>query len=334
MVTKLFFLYSLYFFQSSESCVCKHDVRKKLVIDHDGGADDGMAIFMAVLYERYFNGPDVVALTTTYGNVDEKQSFENTQRILDIANRRDIPIYRGSHRSLVIDLETDNFFGIDGLGDNDTVNYEPIPAQRMHAVQGLIELSKKYKDKLVVMTVGPLTNVALAIRLDPGFLGRISQLYIGAGRIYDIKNPEPEFNAEMDVEAYRVVADAATDDKVTVITLGIVESSLDISRNWRVNVLGAIPTAIMKAQNVFERVSIKSSDRWTLLDPAVAAVVLDKEIVEEEITSKHNIIVHEPRRGVNTDDFESKEPNVKLTYKLDLDYYRDLLLKIFTAELK
>ncbi|KAI8430296.1 hypothetical protein MSG28_000608 [Choristoneura fumiferana] len=56
----------------------------KLIIDHDGGADDAMAIFMALIYEQYFNGPKVIGLTTTHGNVDETQSFYNSQRFLSI----------------------------------------------------------------------------------------------------------------------------------------------------------------------------------------------------------------------------------------------------------
>lgn len=64
-----------------------------------------------------------------------------------------------------------------------------------------------------------------------------------------------------------------------------------LSQEWRKDVLGAIPTKIMKAQNSYERISFASSDNWSLLDPAVAAIVLDHAVVQEYKYSNNSIIL-------------------------------------------
>lgn len=64
-----------------------------------------------------------------------------------------------------------------------------------------------------------------------------------------------------------------------------------ILQDWRKNVLGAIDTPTMQALNSFERLSFAFSKKWTLLDPAVAAIVLDQSLVGEFKLANHSIIV-------------------------------------------
>ncbi|CAG9782730.1 unnamed protein product [Diatraea saccharalis] len=170
--------------------------------------------------------PEVTAITTTHGNVQEPQTYENTQKILDVANRMDIPIYRGSKYPIIKDYPEDHYFGFDGLGDNNGT-YRSIKAQPAHAVFILIELSKKYKDA---------------------------------------QNMKPEYNALHDVEAYYIVAQNAYPDIVTMLPSSIIDS-MGIKTVWRKNVLGAINTDLMRAQNKFEEVSLTKGDKWELLDP-------------------------------------------------------------------
>ncbi|CAH2099529.1 unnamed protein product [Euphydryas editha] len=311
-------------------------VKQKLVIDHDGGADDAMAIFMALLNEKYYNGPQVIALTTTYGNVGEEQAFNNTQRILTVADRRDVPIYRGSAKALIRDYETDYFFGYDGLGDNITDTFEPIPAQKDPAVIGLIELSKKYSGDLVIIALGALTNIALAMRTDPNFLSRLSHLYVAAGHIYGENFKEAEFNAYMDVESYYIVAQDSKPDKVTIIPFSQIRTYQSISNEWRVDVLGSIDTRIMQAQNQFEQKSLPVVRYWSLLDPAAMAIVINENLIVEEYRySNNSIIICGDQRGINTNNFTTKnEANVRAIYKVRKEPYKQMLYDLFSAELR
>ncbi|KAJ0181408.1 hypothetical protein K1T71_003493 [Dendrolimus kikuchii] len=301
---------------------------RKLVIDHDGGADDAMAIFMALLYEKYLNGWryrriffNLLSITSIVIN--------NTSFIVF-----DVPIYRGSERSLVISVPSDYFFGKDGLGDLENVEYQAIPAENLQAAIALIELSKKYAGELTIMAIGSLTNIAMAIRLDPQFIGRLLHLYVGAGHIYSEQQHKPEFNAEMDVEAYHMVAEGATPDKVTIMAFSQVMQSINISLEWRINDLGGIPTKIMQAQNDFERLSLAVSEHWYILDPVVAAATLDNNIITEVRNSENSIILCGDQRGINTNNFMSATPNTKIAYAYNSEYYQDLLIKTFSAEIK
>ncbi|XP_063835700.1 inosine-uridine preferring nucleoside hydrolase-like isoform X2 [Ostrinia nubilalis] len=305
----------------------------KLVIDHDGGADDAMAIFIALLEEKYFMGPNVVGLTTVNGNVNESQVYINSQRILDVAERRDVPIYRGSADALVLGYSSDAYFGVDGLGDSKNVSYRAIKAEPLVAALALIEFSKKYEGQLIVVALAPLTNIALAIKIDPEFLTRLKQIYVGAGHVYDENTKTAEFNAKLDVEAYHIVAQYATSDKVTVVPFNRVRYSLNVTREWRVKQLGRINTKIMQEQNKFEQVSIPKSTLWRLLDPAVMSMALDNSIIEDIRLTDNGIILCGKMRGINTNNFTCDSgSNMKLVYDSNEDEYKNFLLRVFSAD--
>ncbi|XP_063383749.1 inosine-uridine preferring nucleoside hydrolase-like isoform X1 [Cydia fagiglandana] len=324
---------SIYYFSTSNDSSNDNGPMSKLIIDHDGGADDAMAIFMALLYEKYFNGPTLIALSTTHGNVNESQAFMNTQRILDIAGRRDVPIYRGSNTSLVISVPAEDWFGVDGLGDNENEPIEPIEAQSMHSALGIIELVNRHPGEVTLVAIGSLTNIALAMRLEPQLVTRLSHLYVGAGHVYSESEPTPEFNAEQDAEAYHVIMQNANPDKVTILPFSQVGTK-NITRQWREQVLGAIPTKIITSLNSFERISITYSDYWSLLDPIVLGVVLNDTIVGDVKYSQNDIILCGEQRGINTNNFTTiEEANVKVINQILQEEYKELLLAIFSAEL-
>ncbi|KAJ8735046.1 hypothetical protein PYW08_014296 [Mythimna loreyi] len=294
-----------------------------------------MAIFLALLYEKYFDGPKLLALTTGNGNTNEDNVYYNNQRILKVAERQDVPIYRGSKESLVTTLLVDdNYYGEDGLGDTDDIYTDLVPAKTEKAVNALIDYSKTYEGDLIIITIGTLTNVALAIKLDPEFLSRLDHLYIGAGHIHNDENPSPEFNADVDVEAYHVVVQNASPDKVTVIPFSQVKQYLNIDKDWRLNQLGAIDTDIIKAQNKFERVVLEAEPTWQALDPAVVSLFLRPDLVEEYQYSKNDIIICGDQRGINTNTFvEKDEANVRIAYSIKMEEYKTFLLNVFGAEI-
>ncbi|XP_047991834.1 inosine-uridine preferring nucleoside hydrolase-like [Leguminivora glycinivorella] len=319
---------------STGNIISKGKGNPKLIIDQDAGADDAMAIFMAFLYEKYFNGPSVIALTTVHGNVDEHQAFINTQRILDIADRREVPIYRGNNESLVTSVPSDGYFGADGLGDNNFGAVQPIKAQNVHAALGIIKLTNKYPGKVILVAIGALTNIALAVRLEPQLINRLSHLYVGAGNVYSENKTKAEFNAKQDAEAYHIIMQKAHPAKVTIVPFSQVRTR-GVSRQWRQEVLGAIPTKIMRAQNAFERISVVKNDYLALLDPVVMGMALNRAIVGEVKYSQNSIILCGADRGINTNNFTTyEEANVNLINKVIDEEYKDLLLSIFTAELQ
>ncbi|VVC97559.1 unnamed protein product [Leptidea sinapis] len=135
----------------------------------------------------------------------------------------------------------------------------------------------------------------------------------------------------MDVEAYEIALSDSTPDDVTLLPFSQVLQDLDIDKNWRTDVLGAIPNNIVRSLNAFERVSLQSSANWSLLDPAVMAIVLEKSIVDETKCSLNSIILCDEYRGINTNNFTSETPNSEVVYKLNKENYKKFLLEIFSA---
>ena len=136
-----------------------------LIIDCDPGVDDAVALLLA------FAVPDaleVVAVTTTAGNVDGPQTARNARLIRQIAGREDVPVHAGAEVPLVRPpIGAGHFHGESGLGDLPV--FEPdAPAAPGHAVEAIVALVMSRPSGTVRLAVtGPMTNLALALRKEP-----------------------------------------------------------------------------------------------------------------------------------------------------------------------
>ncbi|KHN79351.1 Uridine nucleosidase 1 [Toxocara canis] len=186
---------------------------KKLIIDTDGAPDDVRAISLAL------QTPDieVLAITTVHGVVSVDQAVANVSRTLR-ANRRTVPIYKGAFEPLVAmtGRVTDEslLFGKDGIGDKPD-NFPKVEQEDFikhdsskPAALALIELLKQHND-VTLVCIGPLTNIALAMKLDADFVRRPKEMVIMGGNIYGVGNIScrytSEFNFGGDPEAAHIV---------------------------------------------------------------------------------------------------------------------------------
>lgn len=183
----------------------------KVIIDTDAGTDDALAIFMALAAHKR-KEIEVIAITTVQGNTGLHNANNNVLRTLQTANLLDqIPVYSGATKALVHPwkFDVDPFHGFDGFGDANLPNAPPPVShlQEEHAVLALLNLTKKHSNKVVLTALGPVTNLALAIRLDPSFLSRLADIYIMGGNTTGEGNItiSGEFNITCDPEAARVV---------------------------------------------------------------------------------------------------------------------------------
>ena len=175
----------------------------KLVIDTDPGVDDAMAIFYAALAPDI----DLLGLTTIFGNVTTEKATRNALRLLEIAGL-DVPVAAGPVGPLSgrIITPADFVHGAEGLGD--------IPAAvpqgsaiDMPAAQFLCQLAREHRGELVVCAIGPITNVALAVQLDPDFATNVARIVFmgGAYGVPGNVTPFAEANTWNDAEALNVV---------------------------------------------------------------------------------------------------------------------------------
>ncbi|RWS30375.1 inosine-uridine preferring nucleoside hydrolase-like protein [Leptotrombidium deliense] len=150
----------------------------------------------------------IVAITTLFGNTIVDNVVNNVILTLKIMNANSIPVYRGAHSSLVSESLTDSYFGKDGLS-NASYFYETSHGQLQseHAVNALVRLVKQFPERITILCMGPLTNIALAFLMEPNFFRLTKHIYILGGNVNAVGNVKPtaEFNFFLDPEATRVV---------------------------------------------------------------------------------------------------------------------------------
>jgi purine nucleosidase len=174
---------------------------RTFLIDTDTASDDAVALIMAL------RAPDVrtAAITVVAGNVDVQQATRNALYTAELCGSS-VPVYSGADRPLVHPCENATWFhGRDGLGDH---NY-PTPkrsAEPLHAVDAIRETIEA-NPGLVVVTLGPLTNLALALSKSPAIASKVSRCVVmgGAPCCEGNVTPAAEYNIWADPEAARIV---------------------------------------------------------------------------------------------------------------------------------
>ncbi len=176
-----------------------------LLIDTDPGVDDALALLMA------FNDPhhEVVGLTIAAGNVGLEYTVANALKLCEIANV-DVPVFAGCAAPLLHPARDAAYVhGRDGFGD---INYAAAKRQAHgeHAALSILRLSHEYAGKLLLVALGPLTNIALALKLDPTLPQRVARCVVMGGAVTAHGNisPAAEFNIAFDPEAAHIVFEA------------------------------------------------------------------------------------------------------------------------------
>ena len=188
--------------------------KKRIIIDTDPGVDDAFAIMLALRSPELH----VEAITTVNGNTNLKQATENALRILEILDVAELPpVIKGAARPLKRKaLSSTSIHGSDGLGEvsllKDRRGKKKYPAPRLrpsgrNAPEAICELARKYSGNLTLVTLGPLTNVAIALACDPWLSHHVKEI-ITMGGAYSVcgnQTPAAEFNFFCDPEAAQKV---------------------------------------------------------------------------------------------------------------------------------
>lgn len=170
----------------------------KYIIDTDPGHDDAMAIMLAIRAWL-----DIIAITTVAGNSNIKNVTKNTEYILELLWRTDIPIYSGAPNPLKRELIQAVVHGESGLEWIDPNNEGRLSN---NASEKIIQILRDEED-VTIITLGPLTNIAKAILDDPAVFSKVKKLVImwGAMRVPGNKNRVAEFNIYVDPDAADIV---------------------------------------------------------------------------------------------------------------------------------
>jgi purine nucleosidase len=192
--------------------------RRAIIIDTDPGQDDALALMLA--FARA-DALDVRLVTTVAGNVEVEKTTLNALRIRDLAGRPDVPVHQGAACPLVVPLETAAFVcGEDGLAGAGLPPPASHPAPG-HAVDAIIaEVRRAEPGTITLCALGPLTNIALALRLAPDIAPRLAGIVMmgGAMGLGNI-TPAAEFNVWVDPHAASIVLEAGV--PVTLFGLNV-----------------------------------------------------------------------------------------------------------------
>jgi inosine-uridine nucleoside N-ribohydrolase len=180
---------------------------RKIIIDTDPGIDDAMAIFLALRSPEL----DVIGLTTIFGNVHTGLATTNALRLLEIAGRADIPVAKGAENTLTGDFAGPAAFvhGDDGQGNV----FLPPPTTEaidMPAAQFIVEEIMTAPGEVTLVPLGPLTNIALALRLEPRIAQQVQEVVLMGGNAFEPGNatPSAEANIHNDPDAADIVFNA------------------------------------------------------------------------------------------------------------------------------
>ena len=191
---------------------------KKIIIDTDPGIDDAMAILFALAAPAL----EIVGLTTIFGNVTTPVATRNALHLVEFANAGHIPVAHGAERPLHIPFRGPAAFvhGIDGLGDI----AEPAPTNHpvtQSAAQFIVDTIMANPGEITLVPVGPLTNIALALMLEPRIVQNVAEVVVmgGAAMVNGNVNPAAEANIYNDPHAADVVFTA--DWPVTMVGLDV-----------------------------------------------------------------------------------------------------------------
>ena len=171
--------------------------KRKVIIDCDPGIDDSLAILLALNSDEL----EVLGLTITSGNVPARMGAKNALKTLQIANRLDIPVYVGEEFPLQRELITaQDTHGEDGIGEN---FYDDVKGEILEDGVDFIIDTLKREEKVSIIALGPLTNIAKALMKDKDAFDNLDEFVSmgGAFRIHGNCSPVAEFNYWVDPHA-------------------------------------------------------------------------------------------------------------------------------------
>jgi purine nucleosidase len=293
--------------------------KRRVILDTDPGIDDALAILLALASPEV----ELEAITVTFGNCSVDQGVQNALSILDLAHSNYIPVAKGADRPLVQSLllapETHGNSGL-GYAQLPPSKIKPDPTPAVHL---LIEKVMAESGEMTVVAIGPLTNLALAIRLEPGIVQAIKEVYIMGGAIRYDGNTTPlaEYNTYCDPHAAHIVYHSGL--PVTLVPLDVtyqvVFTSHDLARLRQVDApltqfISDATRFYMEFHDEYQQIS-----GCVINDPLALAITYLPELVETQELFVDVDISGGVSMGKTYADFYklmAKEPNMKVALEV------------------
>lgn len=304
--------------------------RKKIIIDCDPGQDDAVAIMVAGKNPTL----EILGITVVAGNQTLDKTQKNALSIVDYLGL-DLPVYAGCTRPMVRDrITAADIHGESGLAGH---TFGPCKKQleKQHAVQFIIDTLLHAEAPITLVPIGPLTNIAMAMRLEPKIIDKIERIVLMGGS-YGLGNvtPAAEFNIFADGDAAHVCFTSGV--PITMVGLDVTRQALCNSKIIeRMSKIQNKATALfLDLMNHYCKVQkeIFNLDGGALHDPVVAAYLIDPSIL---VTKPMNVEIDirgtQSYGRTNCDYFSylKKEPTADVAVEIDVEKFWDIVEQEF-----
>jgi purine nucleosidase len=303
---------------------------RRFIIDTDTASDDVVAILMAL------QDPDVTvdAITVVFGNVSVEQGSINARYTVELCGK-DTPVYDGAKRGLMRAPTFAHWFhGQDGMGN---MNYSDpaAPPAEGHAVDELIKRFRAEPGEIELITLGPLTNVALALRQEPRLAEWVKACYVMGGNACTVGNvtPAAEFNIWCDPEAAKIVFDSG----MKLLMVGWEhcrgEANLDEAERQMVLDFG---TELARFTIECNRSATEANQKLfgepglPFPDPITVAIALDPAVCTKRSWHYVDVACQDPTRGMTVVDqlgVTQEEANIEVCWEIDIPLWKETLYK-------
>lgn len=301
--------------------------KKKIILDCDPGHDDAIAIMLAAKSPAI----DLLGITVVAGNQTLEKTLVNALNVCQLLDI-DIPVYKGCGMPMIRDKQViaPDIHGESGL-EGPVFAARTRQAEKQHAVLYIIDTLLNSDGDITMVTTGPMTNLAMAIRLCPEILPKIKEIVLMGGT-YQLGNmtPAAEFNILADGDAAHVVFTCGR--KITMV-------GLDVTR--KVLCLPSVMERMSKIQTragklfidlmTFFNKSQKQVFGWDggpLHDPVTIAFLIDPSVLtNKEMFTQVDIRSEQSYGRTNCDFFHysGKQPNSHVAIDIDVNKFWDII---------
>jgi purine nucleosidase len=300
--------------------------KTKIILDCDPGHDDALAIMLALASPEL----EVLGITVTYGNVGLENTTRNALKIRELCGSA-VPVFAGAPLPLVRSKISAEFVhgrsGLDGPA-------LPEPTQPLEATRGvdfIIDTVLAHPGEVTLCPVGPMTNVALAMWLEPRVIPAIKRIVLmGGSTTMGNWSPAAEFNILCDPHAARVIFESGC--PITMFGLNVTHQALALPQHITAIRAGGNRTSLVAAEllEFFKRAYQKryGYEGPALHDPCVIAYLLEPELFETQPMHVAVDTAEGPSFGRTVCDMYNVlglEPNADVAMSVNADGYFDLI---------
>ena len=292
--------------------------------------DDSLALMLALQSSEL----EILGITTVAGNDSVERATSDVLRMLEIANQTEIPVYVGADMPLVHEVSD---FAINNYGKWYSNDSPPAPpggfaskqAEHGSAVSFIVQAVMENPGEITIVALGPLTNIAQAIRAKPEFAANVKQLVIMGGAIASLPDgagnitPNAEFNFWVDPEAARVTLRSGIPIELSPLN---VSRKSALTKDWYEEMVAEDNTlTALLVETLGERFELAPRRSWYMYDQIAVASLIDPTLVTTEslyvdVNIDHGISYGVSVGGPNV--WPGAEGAVKMNVQYDLDWVK------------